>query len=101
MPAIAMLTNDQGRRVFQLKSISWSTRNRGSVQRTHRNTNIMSMAFASIQIQLDTARKSGRLIGDEPPPRKNVDSRNEPSSTYAYSARKKIDHFMPEYSVWK
>src|SRR3990167_1903763 len=96
-----MFTKLQVSRNFHVKSMSWSTRKRGKVQRIHRKTNIISIALPSIHIQLGIKVNGTALIGEAPPPRKNVASRNEPSSTYAYSARKKMDHLMPEYSVWK
>ena len=66
-----MLAKLQGSRNFQLKSMSWSTRKRGKVQRTQRKTNIMNMALESIQIQLGTSVKgaqgSGEMLGTKIP----------------------------------
>src|SRR5688572_25715717 len=94
-----MLAKLHGSRNFQLKSISRSTRKRGKVQRNQRKQKTSASVLTRNQAQLGTIESQGS--GAAPPPRNSAEARRQASSMYAYSARKKSENFMPEYSVWK
>ena len=94
-----MLAKLHGTRNFQLKSIKRSTLNRGNVQRNHRKQNKKNNVLAMNQIQLGMNVSAAH--GARPPPKKKVATSALASNAYAYSVRKNMDHFMPEYSVWK
>src|SRR6187402_2693151 len=82
--------------------MTWSTRRRGSVQRSHICTKISAKILVT-----STTMPTGAGIaltstsGSVQPPRNSVATSADETNIEAYSSRKKKEKRMPEYSVWK
>ena len=81
-----------GNKNFHVNSISRSTRSLGKVHRNQRKRNTTLKLFKRNQIHEGST-------GPLPPPKNRAVVMPLDKKTYAYSARKKKENFMPEYSV--
>ena len=84
--------------------MSWSTRSRGSVQRSHIMTKTRNQALAISQSGPeadgpDLLQAPG--CGAHQPPRKSTEATAEMTNISVYSAMKNIAKKKPLYSVWK
>src|SRR5690242_19660989 len=87
--------------------MSWSYRKRGSVQRTHMKVNRKNSTFVRKQpmVRMLLSRVNGAALshpvnGMSHPPKKSVAMSALDVTMLAYSAMKKSENFMAEYSVW-
>src|SRR4030042_2151285 len=91
-PVMIKFKKAKGNKNFQAKSINWSTLKRGKVHLNHIITKTRKKLFIKNQTQ------EGRN-GPFHPPRKRVVAMAETRKRLAYSAKKKIANFIPEYST--
>src|SRR5690606_3715358 len=91
-PVHPRLIRASGINTYQPRFIRWSTRMRGSVQRIH-------MATKMKKYVLIKNHTKGGKNGPVGPPKKKVAARAEKATKFAYSARKKMAHRIPLYSV--
>src|SRR5688572_9064307 len=98
--------NARGVSFFQQRSMSWSTRYRGSVHRSHIMSRTRAKDFDMNQKRpsrngfMGKVEPRSRPNGGSQPPRKNVVAMAATTNMFAYSARKKKLNRIPEYSVW-
>src|SRR5918999_6232437 len=92
-------TSPKGMRYFHPNHMRRSYRNRGSVARSHTNTNTAAVTLITNQT---SGHSHGRKpkIGPRHPPKKIVTATAEMVMVWRYSARKNMANLMPEYSVW-
>ena len=83
--------------------MSWSTRSRGSVHRSHIVTKTSNQALARSHSGPSpigpSCWRTGR--GAIHPPRKSTEATTETTNISVYSARKNMAKKKPLYSVWK
>ena len=90
---------------FHPSAISWSKRNRGSVQRTHMKrkspTKVLTNIIAPVATVCASPGVSSQCVkGMSQPPKKSVATIAETVSMLEYSAMKKSENFIALYSVW-
>jgi hypothetical protein len=96
-----------GVRTFQHRYMSWSTRKRGNVQRTHICTKMKKKPLIRIQNTpqmgpfVHSFNKRGPRLGsgEFQPPKKSVEIITLTMNMLAYSAKKIMANFIPPYSV--
>src|SRR5580658_8702142 len=100
-----MFTNASGNIRRQPKSINWSYRKRGNIQRTQMKTTMKNNIFAmntrmcAMPKPMDCAGVSKPQNGSVQPPKNNVTIIADEATMFEYSARKKSANFMELYSV--
>src|SRR5499426_164606 len=95
-------TKPHGSRYLYPSAMTWSTRRRGSVQRSHICTKMKKKVFASsTTMPTGTGMAETLTKGSVHPPKKSVATSRLDTNMDAYSSRKKKEKRMPEYSVWK
>ena len=103
-PTTTTITIEMGSRTFQATYMSWSTRSRGSVQRSHIMMKTRNQALA---ISHTGPRPMGPICcrmpfgkGEYQPPRNSTEATAEMTNISVYSAMKNMAKKNPLYSVW-
>src|SRR5262249_44124261 len=83
--------------------MSWSQRKRGSVQRTHMKTKIMTATFAKKTARVMSPKshpwEPREIPGKRQPPKKNVQMTPDPVILAAFSPKKYKGNFIELYSI--
>src|SRR5213082_2143431 len=100
---IKIFTSAISKKNSQPSRMSWSHRKRGSVQRTHMKTKIMTATFAKktamlMRPKIHPCEPSG-IPGKCQPPKNNVTMTADPVIIAAYSPRKYKANFIELYSM--
>src|SRR5205807_10379693 len=100
---IKIFTSAISKKKSQPSRITWSQRKRGSVQRTHMKTKIMTATFAKKTATLMRPKIQPRdpsgIPGKCQPPKNNVTMTADPVIIAAYSPRKYKANFIELYSM--